>query len=75
MQPPLHRVVIEFTHDRLKEMCTNAGNFEMYDKLCTNFDNQGLKDLLDIINAEVSDQKMEAYNEGYSNAQYNFTED
>lgn len=75
MQPPLHRVVIEFTHDRLKEMCTNAGNFEMYDKLCTTFDNQGLKDLLDIINAEVSDQKMEAYNEGYSNAQYNFTED
>ena len=75
MERQLTDYEVEATHDRLKQMCTNAGNFEMYDKLCTNFDNQGLKDLLDIIDAEVLDQKMEAYNEGYDNAQYKFTGD
>lgn len=75
MERQLTYYEVEATHDRLKQMCTNAGNFEMYDKLGTNFDNQGLKDLLDIIDAEVLDQKMDAYNEGYDNAQYKFTGD
>lgn len=73
MERQLTYYEVEATHDRLKQMCTNAGNFEMYDKLCATFDNQGLKDLLAIIEAEVLDQRLDAYHEGYANAQYKFT--
>jgi hypothetical protein len=67
MQDELEQEYIERTHDILKQLCSNAGNFEMYDKLCEVLDDVELKELLDIIETDVRDQRIDAYERGYDN--------